>query len=167
MNADNLELKSVSCFGFREKRNWQQMATNQKLSDAATSKLEASLKSDIDSCQDNLVIAYFNDVESEMQYKVSFENALKLWKLDVKDSPDAQIMAEDKKVFFGSEVWKLALRRVVEILERSKDTLENYVTPMLESGKLISVDEIKYSNVVSILNDAEVFKNLKLSKYVK
>lgn len=75
-------------------------------------------------------------------------------------------MKEDKKKFFGSEVWKLTCRRTVEILERSLATLKDYITPMVESGELMKVDEIAYRKVVDFLEDGELMKNIKLHKYV-
>lgn len=114
----------------------------------------------------NLMTAEFKDVESDMQYVVKFENDRKLWKLEIKSSPDAQIMKEDKKKFFGSEVWKLTCRRAVEILQRSLATLNDYITPLLEKGDLVKVDEIAYRKVVKFLEDPELMKNIKLHKYV-
>lgn len=75
-------------------------------------------------------------------------------------------MKEDKKKFFGSEVWKLTCRRTVEILQRSLDTLNDYITPMIEGGELMKVDEISYRKVVEFLEDGELMKNIKLHKYI-
>lgn len=52
-------------------------------------KMEANLAEDIKLAAKNLMIAEFKDVESEMQYLVKFENDRKLWKLEIKSSPDA------------------------------------------------------------------------------
>lgn len=52
-------------------------------------KMEANLAEDVKLAAKNLMLAEFKDVESEMQYLVKFENDRKLWKLEVKSSPDA------------------------------------------------------------------------------
>ena len=75
-------------------------------------------------------------------------------------------MKDDKKKFFGSEVWKLTCRRTVEILERSLTILKDYITPMIEGGELMKVDEIAYRKVVDFLEDGELMKNIKTHKYI-
>ena len=52
-------------------------------------KMEANWAEDVKLAAKNLMIAEFKDVESEMQYLVKFENDRKLWKLEIKSSPDA------------------------------------------------------------------------------
>ena len=172
MNPDNLQIEKVACFGWRAKNKkdcwWyigNQLASKTK-DELDVVKMEASLAEDVKLAAKNLMVAEFKDVESDMQYVVKFENDRKLWKLEVKSSPDAQIMKEDKKKFFGSEVWKLTCRRTVEILERSLATLKDYITPMVENGELMKVDEIAYRKVVDFLEDSELMKNIKLHKYV-
>lgn len=172
MDPNNIEVISVGCFGWRAKNKgdgwWyigNQLASKTK-DELDIMKMEANLAEDVKLAAKNLVVAEFKDVESDMQYVVKFENDRKLWKLEVKSSPDAQIMKEDKKKFFGSEVWKLTCRRAVEILERSLATLNDYITPMVESGELMKVDEIAYRKVVDFLEDGELMKNIKLHKYI-
>lgn len=172
MDVDNLEVLKVSCFGWRakdKKDGWwyigNQLASRQK-DEIDVVKLEVSLADDVKTCQDNLMVAEFKDVESDMQYVVKFENARKLWKLEIMDSPDAQIMKEDKKLFFGSEVWKLTCRRAVEIFDRCLTIMTDYITPMLEGGELVKVDEIAYRKIVKCLEDGELMKNVKTHKYI-
>lgn len=110
--------------------------------------------------------AEFKDVESDMQYVVKFENDRKLWNLEVKSSPDALIPKDDKKTFFGSEVWKLTCRRAVEILERSLNTLKDYVIPKLEAGELLGVEELHFGKLIKYLEDPEILKNIKMHKYI-
>lgn len=44
--------------------------------------------------------------------------------------------------------------------------MKDYITPMVESGELMKVDEIAYRKVVDFLEDGALMKNIKLHKYI-
>lgn len=128
--------------------------------------MEISLADDVNECVDSLMKAKFRDVESDMIYIVKFMNDRKLWQIEIESSPDADIPKEDKQAFFKSECWKKTCRRAVEIFERDKKTMDQYVTPKLEDGMLLKVDELKYGKIDKYLSDPELMKNIKLHKYI-
>lgn len=64
-----------------------------------------------------------------------------------------EILPEQKKEFFKSEIFKKTAVRAYEILVRAKDQIEKVVMKHIEQGELLEIDEIKLEAIVHMLND--------------
>jgi len=64
------------------------------------------LKHDVEKYYYNVVILEFLDVNSNMSWVAKFVNDKSLWELSIKDSPNAEVLDEDREEFFKCEEFK-------------------------------------------------------------
>lgn len=130
---------------------------------------------DINDSYVNLFKAAFKDADTDTDYEVVFDNSKKLFVLSIKDSPDAEVPAEDKKEFFKSDLFKRTSKAALEKITRAFKLYETVVKPHLGDPHLvvdvdttkaeaiedIALQEIRDDNVVINSEVARAFKYVK------
>lgn len=164
-------MHDIACFGFTlpRKESWYMLL--HKVSSSGwkaveDGKLEKSLAGNVKSSYENMVSMSFKDLDTDFEYLCGFDNKLKMWKLELPDSPDDAISKEDKKAFFKSEIFKRTCKRADEILTNAYESCKNMIMPEVEHGRFIELDETKLEAIMDMLDDPIFRKNLKIGKYV-
>lgn len=131
--------------------------------------LESTLAADAVKSYSRLFESVFEDLDDGIYYTVWFDNAKKLYCLELTDGKDngAELMLEQKREFFKSEMFKKTSKRAAELVERAKKIYTSCVKDHLESGELLEVDETKMSAIESFLNDEQLMRNFRLAKWAK
>lgn len=167
---DSLDLKRISVFGIRTIASWTELAEQSKtLSWKGVDKraLEESLTRAVDSCYFRLVSFEAVDLDSEISWHASFLNSRGLWELEISNSPRAEVEPSQFTDFFSSEPFKKIAKRAGWILEEAKRLLEEVVSPLIEEGQLLKVDEVKLAAIEHWLSDKQLMENLRTGKFME
>ena len=167
----NFDFTYVECWGFSVPRHksWTKLAdrafaNNDK---QALRDLETSLKWNVESSYYRLVGAGVKDLDSDIEYFVSFNNGKKLWDIEIKNSKSAEVLPEDRDEFFKSEPFKQLLKQASTDIDAAAKLYEEVVKQHIEAGELMEVDETKAEAVEAMMKDGALVKNLKAGKYIK
>ncbi len=166
----NFDFTFCECFGFTSPRakSWTKLAEAAfaKKDKQALKDLEKSLKWNVESSYYRLVGAGVKDLDSDIEYFVSFINGKKLWDIEIKDSKDAEVLPEDKDEFFKSDLFKKLLKQASTDLDEAAKLYKDVVKQHIEAGELMEVDETKLERVIFDCNDKLLMKNLKSGKHL-
>ena len=166
----NFDFTFCECFGFTSPRakSWTKLAevVFAKKDKQALKDLEKSLKWNVESSYYRLVGAGVKDLDSDIEYFVSFVNGKKLWDIEIKDSKDAEVLPEDKEEFFKSDLFKKLLKQASTDLDEAAKLYKDVVKQHIEAGELMEVDETKLERVIFDCNDKLLMKNLKSGKHL-
>ena len=116
---------------------------------------------------ENLIAISFVDLDSDTEFRASFINQKKLWKLEIPGSPDDAVSEDDTRAFFKAEEFKKICKRADEILNNAYTACDKLLIPVIKKGEMINVDEIKLEAIMHFLDDPLLRKNLKLGKFVQ
>ena len=167
----NFDFTFIECWGFGSPRakSWTKLAEAAfaKKDKQALKDLEKSLKWNVESSYYRLVGAGVKDLDSDIEYFVSFVNGKKLWDIEIKDSKDAEVLPEDKDEFFKSDLFKKLLKQASTDLDEASKLYKDVIKQHIEAGELMDVDETKAEAVESMMADGALVKNLKAGKYIK
>ena len=106
------------------------------------------------------------NVDDDMEYSLWFDNNKALWRLEVLDSPKAEIDSEELSNFFKSSlVKKIAKKTYYRLLDAKKTYLKN-VKPEIENGNMLLVDVIKLEAIVDFLQSENFMQNILTCKYL-
>ena len=128
-------------------------------------RFEKALASNVEGAYFRVAGITFVDLDTDTTYFASFDNGLKFWTLEIPDSSPDAVVPKDVVDFFNSDWMKRIAKRCDEILARALDYYQERVKPVLEEGKLLSVDETRLEAIEFLLQDPEVRKNLRMAKY--
>ena len=172
MAMQNLDIKNLELFGWTLPKNacwWYILnsSISKGWNNVDVKKAEESLKDNIQHCYERLFQAEFEDLDDSIHYTVFFNNQKKLYDLELTNSNSGEILPEQKKEFFKSEMFKKTATRANELLLRAKKLVENVVIKHVEDGELLAIDEIKLEAIIDMLNDQQLMKNFKYAKYSK
>ena len=166
----NIDFTFVECFGYTKPiaKCWTNLADEAFTGRDKTSlkELELSLKTNVESSYYRLVGAGIKDLDSDIEYFVSFVNGKKKWDIEIKDSKSAEVLPEERDEFFKSESFKKLLDRANTYIDKAKDIYTEKIKQHIEAGELMQVDETKAEAIESMLNDGMLLKNLKSGKYI-
>ena len=167
----NFDLTYIECFGFTSPiaKSWTKLAevAFAKKDKLALKDLEQSLKWNVESSYYRLVGAGVKDLDSDIEYFLSFNNGKKLWDLEIKDSKTAEVLPEDKDELFKSDLFKKLLKQASTVLDDATKLYEGIIKQHIEAGELMEVDEVKAEAIEHMLADGALVKNLKAGKYIK
>lgn len=90
-------------------------------------KLEQSLKKNIEASYNCLAKASIKDLDTDIEYAVSFLNDKKLWKIEVLGSKEAEVLDEDRDEFFASDLFKKLLKKASAYVENGLKVYEEVV----------------------------------------
>lgn len=169
----NLDLREAYCFGWEKdakKKCWYNKSLEAKAvgwKKADVPGIELSLKQNVDACYFYLASFYFVDLDDEIKWHAFFDNSKGLWRLEIQDSPRAEIDSQQYADFFGSDLMKKAASRAYDLIKRAEKEFEETLRFHLESGELLQVDEIKLEAEMHFINDSLLMENLKACKWVQ
>lgn len=115
----------------------------------------------------HLFEAEFEDLDDSIHYTVFFDNQKRLFDLKLSNTKSGEILPEQRKTFFKSDVFIKTAERAYEILLRSLKLFNETIKTHVENAELLDVNEIKLEAIESFLNDQQLMKNFRLKKYVK
>lgn len=169
----SLDLREAYCFGWekdaKEKcwynKSLQAKAVGWKKADVPG--IELSLKQNIDACYFYLVSFYFVDLEDETRWHAFFDNSKGLWRLEISDSPKADLDAQQLADFFASDMMKKAASRAYDLIKRAEKEYEETLSYHVENGELLEIDEIKLEAELHFIGDSLLMENLKGCKWVE
>lgn len=167
---DSLDLKKILVFGGRGKASWTVLAEQAKTlgwRGVSQRALEESLARAVDSCYFRLVSFEAVDLDSEIPWHASFLNSRGLWELEISSSPRAEVEPVQLADFFSSELFRKIAKRAGWTLEEAKHLLEDVISPLLESGQLLKVDEVKLAAIEHWLSDKQFMENLRSGKFME
>jgi len=176
--SKNFEFRSFDVFGLSSMKNklsWRHLLKQEGGFDAFK-KVGGVSKTDLD---DNIEASYYclvgivlEDLDSSIQYFLSFVNGKKMWALDLANvenpkSPDVEVDPKFKVEFFHDDFIKKVIARSYDVLLDSKKLVENELMPHVEAGELLDVDETKLEAILHFLGDQQLMNNLKKAIYLK
>lgn len=157
---DTIELIGVWCVGIDSEGLWYRMAKEQKFGPKFDKAFGEELK---DFKKDGLSKAHFHNAASDMDYMVTFKPKDKAYRIEVKDSPSAQVSKEEKDAIAATEDFRRYVAATSYFIKRSKDMLDGLVREKITDGT-IKADELAYEDLVKALDDVELIKNLSKGK---
>lgn len=171
MAFTELDMKKVNCFGwqFPRDKDWVKMALEARAHGwkvVQPKKFESCFAANVKDSYPALFAAEFVDLDTDIKWKVEFDNNKKLFKLSILDS-DAEVMPEQKAEFFKNDAFKRTAKKAYEYMMRAKELYEEVVESHLRAGELLEVDEPKLEAILDFCKDQQLLRNFRLGKYIK
>ena len=169
----DLDLREAFCFGWErdaKKKCWYNKSLEAKMigwKNADVPGIQLSLKQNVDACYFYLVNFYFVDLEDETRWHAFFDNSKGLWRLEIQDSPKAEIDAQQYADFFASDMMKKSSARAYDLIKRAEKEYYETLQKRIEEGELLEVDEVKLEAILHFINDSLLMENLKNCKWVQ
>lgn len=172
MSMENLELVQIETFGWSYPKSdcwWYILnpSISKGWKNVDVKKAERSLKSNVDTCYKTLFTCELHDLDDEVNYTVFFDNRKKLYDIKLTDSTKGEVLPEQKRLLFRSDIFKRTAQHAYELVLRGKKLIEDCVDDHIEAGELLEVDETKLAAIMDMLQDQILLKNFRLRKYVK
>lgn len=101
-----------------------------------------------------------------MRYGLAFDNNKALWRLEILDSPKAEMTVEERADFFVSEMFKKIAKKTYYRLVDTLKTFNKNVKPACDKGEMLLVDAVKLEAILSFLESEHFMKNLMDGKYL-
>lgn len=167
----NLDLKKATCFGWQlgnKKNGWTAKAVLAKQfgwKNADVEGIEFSLKANVDECYLSLASFEFMDLDDDTRWHAWFDNSKMMWKLEICDSPKAEIQMEQIADFFKSEMMKKCAQRAADLISKAEKDFEEVLRPHLENGELLAVDEVKLSAILFFIRGDALMQDLRSCKW--
>lgn len=172
---ENLDLRGISVFGGKKKAGegkpaWSELAKQSKTlgwQNIDRLALAESLARAVDATYFRIVSFKAEDLDTEITWHASFLNDRGLWKLEIFNSPRAEVEPEQCRGFFGSASFKKIAKKASWILEESRKLLEDVLNVHLDDGELLEVDEVKLAALMHWLSDKQWMENLRTGKFME
>lgn len=167
----NLDLRDAVCFGWQKnpsEKCWYNkclLAKKFGWSKADREGIELSLKENVDNCYSCIVTLDFIDLDDEIPYRAEFNNEKMLWKLSIKDSPNAELEMQQIGDFFKSDLMKKSALRAADLVTRAVEMYKDMLSAHLEQGELLAVDEVKLAAILYNVNATLFMENLRTCKW--
>lgn len=165
-----ISIKFCHCFGgYKSNNSWLTIAEKSisegwKNIDCYT--LENNLADDVNKSYTNIATIEIVDLATDVQWIAKYINDKSLWKLEIKDSPSAEVLDEDRQAFFTSKDILKLFRDCGDLLDKSREQFDAIVKQHLEKAELLEVDEVKLSAILFWLNDKMFMENFRLGKFI-
>ncbi len=101
-----------------------------------------------------------------MAYHLWFDNNKALWRVEIFDSPNAEISNEERAGFFGSELFKKIAKKTYNRILSAYNAFNNVVKQHVDNGEMLLVDDIKLDAILYFLSLDYFLKNLLNGKYL-
>ena len=113
----------------------------------------------------------FKNLDDSIEYRLSFNNEKKLWKLDllnVKNPNDPDVFVDPifQVEFFKDDFVKRVVERVYDRLMNVKE-MKDLIQQKIGSGNYLDVNETKLEAEMAMLEDQTLMANLKKRLYIK
>lgn len=128
--------------------------------------LEKSLAKNVEDSYMSIAQFSFTNVDDGMSYDAWFDNNKQLWNVEIANSPKAEMSAEERKNFFGSELFKKVAKKTFNRLNNAKETYSKQIQSHLENAELMLVDTVKLDAIISFLDSEHFMDNLLNCKYL-
>ena len=168
---EGLDIRSVRCFGFKSPKqdSWKQIAQQSitagwKYIDKK--KLESDLANNVDESYTSIAEFTAEDVATGIKWKAKFINDKQLWTLAIEDSPDAEVLLDDKVAFFTSELFLNFMKKALDYVLTAKKTYDEIVSEHLENGELLAVNEVKLSALLWYIDNKTFMDNFRLGEFI-
>lgn len=167
-----LDLKTIKCFGWQPKAKiscWYDLSLTGKANgwtEPLVERVEKSLKQNVDDCYFCLAKLDFIDLDDDIKYHTEFDSAKGMWKLNIADSPDAELELEQIGDFFKSDMMKKCAKRCYDLIIRAYKEFEETLRPMLEDGQFLDVDEVKLAAILHFISEDITIQNLRTCKWM-
>ena len=166
-----LDLRKALCFGYsypREK-GWKFLADqseNAGWKNIDVKQLESSLAKNVDQCYYRIAQFKLVNVDDDMAYSLWYDNNKALWNVEIANSPEADLSTEERKDFFGSEMFKkISKKTYYKLLDAVKSYNQN-VKEHVDNGDLLLVDAVKLDAILHFLDTDYFMKNILNGKYI-
>ena len=165
MNAKNIDIIDVGCFGYEapKKDCWLAMLKDansfQDVKDQ--SKFKESFKWNVESSYYRMCGIIIKDLDTDFEYFVSFINSKKKWDVEIADSKKADVLPEEKADLFKNETIAKVIAQAFSYITQAKEAYEQKVKTSFTEGKFDAVDETKLEHVLKFLEDKTFMDNFK------
>lgn len=166
-----LSLIKANCFGYTYpvKSSWvnlAQAADDKGWNNIDQEKLESSLMHNVEKCYYNIASFVLANANDDMQYKFWFDNNKTMWKVQILDSPNAEMTIEQRAAFFKSYIVKKIAKQTWHWLLDAKKIYYKTLSKRLEDGELLSVDVVKLGAIMHFLDLNHFLDNIRDLKYI-
>lgn len=168
---ENLDLREARCFGW-ERHNtdngWTAKTVYAKKfgwRNADIDAIQLSLKDNVDKCYLSIASFNFVDLDDDTRWHAWFDNQKMMWKLEIQDSPNAEVSMEQLADFFKSDLMKRCAQRAADLATNAAKLFEEVLRPRLENGELLAVDEVKLAAILFFLNGDASMQGLRSCKW--
>ena len=166
-----LDLRKALCFGYSypKTNGWKFLADQSE--DAGwqnidVKQLENSLTKNVDQCYYKIAQFLLVNVDDDMPYSLWYDNNKALWNIEIANSPEAELTAEERKDFFGSEMFKKISKRTYYMLLDAVKSYNTNVKWHVDNGDLLLVDAVKLDAILHFLDTDYFMKNILNGKYI-
>ena len=168
---EGLDIRSVRCFGFKSPKQdgWKQIALQSVTAGwkyIDVKKLEQDLAANVDESYASIAEFTAEDVNTGIKWKAKFINDKQLWTLVIEDSPDAEVLLDDKVAFFTSELFLSFMKKALDYVISAKKTYDEIVSQHLEEGELLAVNEVKLSALLWYIDNKTFMSNFRLGEFI-
>ena len=165
MNAKNIDIIDVGCFGYEAPKRdcWLGMlkSANTYQDVADLNKFKESFKWNVEASYYRLCGIIIKDLDTDFEYFVSFINGKKKWDVEIISSKSAEVLPEEKKDLFANEDIKKTIAQAYSYLLQAKEAYEKKVQTGFKEGVFDNVDELKLEAVLKDINDKTMMDNFK------
>lgn len=168
---EGLDIRSVRCFGFKSPKqdSWKQIA-QQSVSAGwkyiDVKQLEQDLVHNVDESYASIAEFTAEDVNTDIKWRAKFINDKQLWTLQIEDSPEAEVLLDDKVAFFTSELFLSFMKKALDYILYAKKTYDEIVSQHLEDGELLKVNEVKLSALLWYIDNKTFMSNFRLGEFI-
>ena len=164
MNFENIDLRTVDCFGYSSPKDQSWLSMLKKATEFSRvqdkEKMMKSFASNVESSYYRLCGFTVIDLDTDITYFASFVNGWKQWDLEIQDST-ANIDISEKKAFFSTDLAKKVIKRSAKYIEDALAAYESSLKQQVESGEFIEVDENKLASVIKNASSDDVMNAFK------
>ena len=164
-----LDLRAARCFGSTPGQNWKDLADQAEdvgYAHIDKEQLEKSLAKDVEKSYIKIAQFKLENVDDSMSYSLYFDNNKALWKLEILNSPKAEMTIEERADFFKSEMFKKIAKKTYYRLLDAYKTFNKNVRPAFENGEMLLVDAVKLEAILDFFDRDYFLKNLLAGKYL-
>lgn len=158
MAYENLDLKEAYSFGYMRNPNkdWVDIAeasVTKGWKHVDVGAMESGMAENVAGSYRKIATFYVSDPDTDYKWTVSFDNDSALWELTLDGQPDVEVLPEQKKEFFQSELMKKIAKQAAEWMLRGKKIYDEVIKPHLEHGELMKVEPAKLTAILFWLED--------------
>lgn len=168
---DQLVLERFRVFGITAAKggSWSDMAET-AMSDGWRSvnlrAFQESLARNVDGCYRRIAAFRFRNADDDLEYDVWFDNERQVWDFSIKDSPDAELLVDERGNLFKCEPFRKYAEWAYLQIDRAFGIFNAAVERKFEAGDFLMVDEVKMQALSYMWTQESFVQALRGRKYL-
>lgn len=166
-----LALVKCSCFGYMYPKSSSWVNLSQAVDDKGWSnvnqkQIESSLMHNVEQCYYSIASFILSNANDDMKYRLWFDNNKSMWKVEVLNSPRAEMSIEQRAALFKHPLVIKIAKQAWHLLLNAKKTYYKTLSRHVEEGELLAVDVVKLGAIMHFLDLQYFLNNVRDLKYI-